>query len=104
MTLAASFNSYRRFTRHDAYRKAAAREFSMFVTYKPLPWSRKLRFLAKPLFVPAVIAIGLSIVFHRRIVPLENTCAKCGYSLVGNVSGRCPECGSEASTVQNQVS
>lgn len=25
--------------------------------------------------------------------PAVPTCAKCGYCLVGNVSGRCPECG-----------
>ncbi len=29
----------------------------------------------------------------RAIVPDFDECAKCGYSLTGNVSGRCPECG-----------
>jgi hypothetical protein len=26
-------------------------------------------------------------------MPEPNTCAKCGYCLIGNESGRCPECG-----------
>ena len=30
----------------------------------------------------------------RRINP-KGHCQKCGYDLTGNVSGRCPECGTE---------
>ena len=28
-----------------------------------------------------------------------NACEECGYNLTGNVSGRCPECGTEISSV-----
>ena len=28
-----------------------------------------------------------------------NSCEECGYNLTGNVSGRCPECGTEISSV-----
>ena len=33
----------------------------------------------------------------RRKRATLNPCLQCGYSLIGNVSGRCPECGREAS-------
>jgi hypothetical protein len=30
----------------------------------------------------------------------KGLCAQCGYNLTGNVSGRCPECGSSFSSVE----
>jgi hypothetical protein len=30
---------------------------------------------------------------RRRRKPVEPLCEKCGYNLTGNISGRCPECG-----------
>lgn len=46
-------------------------------------------------FLP-VLAVGLAYAvarwLHRRRCP-PGHCQKCGYNLTGNVSGRCPECG-----------
>jgi hypothetical protein len=47
-----------------------------------------------PFWIPSVI-IGVPAAFlwyrDRRIPP--GRCQRCGYNLTGNVSGRCPECG-----------
>jgi hypothetical protein len=45
-----------------------------------------------PLLVTAIPAVRM--VSGRRRVP-SGHCQNCGYDLTGNVSGRCPECGSE---------
>ncbi len=47
-----------------------------------------------PLWVPLVVAAVLTLLawrWKRRTPP--GTCRSCGYDLTGNVSGRCPECG-----------
>ncbi len=53
-----------------------------------------------PVFVGGnMVAWGLCRLFRGEIIVQDGTlCSKCGYSLIGNVSGRCPECG-EASRV-----
>lgn len=58
------------------------------------------RFLA-PLWI-ATLLIGMPIlaVWARGCRPPPGECADCGYSLTGNSSGRCPECGTQ---VQKQV-
>ena len=39
-------------------------------------------------------AWGLCRLFRGRVIVQDGTlCSKCAYSLIGNVSGRCPECG-----------
>jgi hypothetical protein len=43
------------------------------------------------LTAPFIIAAALPRI--RQVV--RDRCISCGYSLVGNVSGRCPECGAE---------
>lgn len=56
------------------------------------------------LWLPFVVialypAVGLLVSGHHRVRQSlrrrGNQCIKCGYSLVGNVSGICPECGRE---------
>jgi hypothetical protein len=46
-------------------------------------------------WVGVVAAIGLvaGVAVRRRGVKKRGHCAACGYNLVGNVSGVCPECG-----------
>jgi len=42
-------------------------------------------------------AIWFAAVVHRRRRPNPHQCDHCGYDLTGNVSGLCPECGTELS-------
>ena len=53
------------------------------------PW-----YVALPLWLPTavlVIAAALAWLWPQRRKP--GTCATCGYNLTGNITGRCPECG-----------
>lgn len=46
----------------------------------------------------AAVALGLHLVDRlilRRIGPSLDACVECGYCLIGNEPGRCPECGTE---------
>ena len=48
-----------------------------------------------PFWIPVLVfgaATALLWYMDRRRVP-SGHCRKCGYDLTGNVSGRCPECG-----------
>ena len=45
------------------------------------------------LFAPIYVASLCIKGFKMRFLALENHCSRCGYSLEGNISGRCPECG-----------
>jgi hypothetical protein len=48
-----------------------------------------------PLWMPALMLAALSVALWRRDRPIPSgRCSCCGYDLTGNVSGRCPECGS----------
>jgi hypothetical protein len=63
-----------------------------YVALAPFPYASTVRL---PLWLPLlVIAIPTAILWHRdrrRIPP--GHCQSCGYNLTGNVSGKCPECG-----------
>ena len=50
-----------------------------------IPWWLLLLF--------ALTCFGAVIFLHRRRRPRAGACESCGYLLVRNVSGRCPECG-----------
>ncbi len=54
-----------------------------------------LRVVIFPLWMPLlVLAVPTAVLWwrdRRRIQP--GHCPKCGYNLTGNLSGRCPECG-----------
>ena len=47
----------------------------------------------------AVLTKGLAVLFHPpqggARPPRPGVCRRCGYSLTGNVSGVCPECGAK---------
>jgi len=86
-----------------------SRHFQAWSTYAPSPASGPVRTLGTylgfgfeaPLW-PALLvlfaAIGVPTAIlswrDRRLPP--GHCRKCGYNLTGNVSGRCPECGTPA--------
>lgn len=44
-----------------------------------------------PLWIPLVPPLLLILALRRQNLP--GSCRRCGYDLTGNVSGRCPECG-----------
>ncbi|MGD8450719.1 MAG: hypothetical protein PVJ57_02775 [Phycisphaerae bacterium] len=46
-------------------------------------------------FVGLVVVVVSSTLEHRRQERRPHHCLKCGYDLTGNVSGRCPECGTK---------
>lgn len=45
--------------------------------------------------IPVSVVVGSSSTFRALARRKRNHCVQCGYSLRGNVSGRCPECGTE---------
>ena len=47
-----------------------------------------------PLWIPLAIFVLLAACLWRARVVELHVCTTCGYNLTGNVSGRCPECGS----------
>jgi hypothetical protein len=50
--------------------------------------------VAVPTWIPGLFLMALlTLILWRRRTPAGH-CLKCGYDLTGNVSGRCPECGS----------
>ena len=58
--------------------------------------SPKFTIIAFPLWIPSVIGAAATGYFHREARPkLPGHCPKCDYDLTGNVSGVCPECGTE---------
>jgi len=81
-------------------------EFGLWKGFRPeertaLNWltSRGFDFVTiVPVCVGASMATwGLCRLFRGEVVVQDGTlCSKCGYSLIGNVSGRCPECGNSA--------
>jgi len=46
-----------------------------------------------PLWVPLIAASIAALAFARSRKTDHGCCSCCGYDLTGNVSGRCPECG-----------
>lgn len=48
-----------------------------------------------PLWVPTLVASlpAILVAAHARRLRRRGACAKCCYDLTGNVTGRCPECG-----------
>lgn len=50
-----------------------------------------------PLGFPALLLLGVtSWWFWKRLPAHPGLCKSCGYSLTGNRSGKCPECGAKA--------
>jgi hypothetical protein len=60
----------------------------------PYTFSRRQVYAVRPCWPFFLCAISTALLWWRgrRIWP-EGSCDKCGYSLTGNVSGVCPECG-----------
>jgi hypothetical protein len=47
-----------------------------------------------PLWIPFVLlAVPTTLLWYRDRRPPRGHCQRCGYNLVGNLSGTCPECG-----------
>lgn len=46
-----------------------------------------------PLWVPVLAFCVAPLMARIRPEPRSDECSRCGYNLTGNVSGRCPECG-----------
>ena len=72
-------------------------------SYGPVIWWRPILqrgnappmlWLRVPLWIPLLIValVTASLHWRARRFPLDH-CQNCGYDLTGNVSGRCPECG-----------
>ncbi len=58
-------------------------------------WRTTLSSISCPLWILEAAALGLCILFlriSRRRIPAGN-CKTCAYDLTGNISGKCPECG-----------
>jgi len=61
---------------------------------------------SRSLFLPmwpvlVTMLIVTAVVLRRHLKrPRGNVCAQCGYDLRGNVSGRCPECGTPVADAQ----
>jgi hypothetical protein len=55
-------------------------------------------FIVIPLWIPFLVGLALfGIAWRIDRRPTGPRCDRCGYDLTGNVSGTCPECGSERS-------
>ena len=74
-------------------------------TCPPLSGRRWVWVLSVPLWlVLVVLALPTAFLWWRdRRCIREGFCRKCGYDLTGNVSGRCPECGTEINSSPPQV-
>ncbi len=53
-----------------------------------------------PLWMIFVPSATVCLLVRRRKRHLAAQCTKCGYDLTGNLSGRCPECGTERAGAQ----
>lgn len=51
--------------------------------------------LAAAPLVGVIVGCGAYVLERRRRELWPRACLRCGYDLTGNVSGRCPECGTE---------
>jgi hypothetical protein len=59
----------------------------------PIPHLDRTMFLLPSSLLLVVIAVPIAILHrHDRPIP-PGHCQHCGYNLTGNVSGKCPECG-----------
>ena len=48
-----------------------------------------------PVWIPFLaFAVPTAFLWYRDRRPSKGHCQQCGYDLTGNVSGKCPECGS----------
>lgn len=64
--------------------------------WRPLPVARgPVSFLVVPMWVPLVLIAVPSLIAWRSTTRRPGHCRKCQYDLTGNVSGVCPECGTE---------
>jgi hypothetical protein len=85
-----------------------AAEFGLWKGFRPeertvLKWltSRLLYFvtIVPTCVVLSMVVWGLCRPFRGKLLVQDGTlCSKCGYSLIGNVSGTCPECGRPTQT------
>lgn len=71
------------------------RDWSEFDWIPEFGRGRPCSYLVLPLWIEFLVilipTVSLWIYDHRRSMP--GFCRKCGYNLTGNISNRCPECG-----------
>lgn len=73
------------------------------------PQIKRISSSASAVIIPVYLLLGLSILASMSSAFLiwrtpnseKGHCLVCGYSLMGNWSGRCPECGSDISATEN---
>jgi len=63
----------------------------------PMPTTR----LLIPIWIPLVMCLVLLPIGVWRRAPRIDECLHCGYSLIGNKSGVCPECGSSVTRTES---
>jgi len=87
-------------TRTEGWSVELVRGTLMYESWRPLPgpaWNhtkvkQQVSFIGLALLVYPTVAFLLG-PFRRRQRRRQGQCPKCGYNLMGNVSGACPECG-----------
>jgi hypothetical protein len=75
-----------------------SRERARHLVWLPaVTWRSDLKCVQMPLWIPLLLVIAATawLWLRLRSTPAGH-CRTCGYDLTGNVSGRCPECGSPA--------
>ena len=63
--------------------------------FRGSPAPRLVTVVTVPLWIPLLLVGPLTVraLLRARRGPLPGHCRKCGYDLRGNISGKCPECG-----------
>lgn len=79
---------------HIRYFKVRPWVWSFYSVNKP-----QYQQLTIPLWIPLVCSIILFVLSRRKVIResgrKNRSCSTCNYSLIGNLSGICPECGTE---------
>lgn len=100
-TLWHTFHTSRRFhRRYERFRMGWLGDIRYRVRQRGGRWrSRTLSGPVWPIVTLLLVHPAIALIrgpLRRRRRQARDECVECGYSLVGNLSGRCPECGTSA--------